>query len=130
MNPERLHPSSSSRLSVNIPIRVHLLNTSLPERYGELLNISTSGAYFVASNRFRDGDSLELSATIKTNDRTSAREWRCRGYVARVEPLDSRAKSFGVAVTFDQRRTSPAKDATAALSKAAIGRRVHSRPQP
>lgn len=130
MNPGQQDPRPNPRLSVNIPIRVHLLNTSLPERYGELLNISKSGAYFATSHRFHDGDILELSATIKTNDRTSGREWSYRGYVVRVERIDARGPSLGVAVAFDCRGMSPAEDATAALPNAAIGPRTQGRPRP
>lgn len=130
MNPWQQDPRPSPRLSVNIPIRVHLLNTSLPERYGELLNISKSGAYFATSHRFHDGDILELSATITTNDWTSSREWRYRAFVVRVERLDARGQSLGVAVAFDCRGMSTAENATAALPNAASGNRSQGRLRP
>ena len=81
----------------------------LPERYVELLNISSTGAYFATWQRFREGDLLDVSTTATDATTSQDVEWRYLARVVRVKALHSRAQSFGVAVRFEQDRLAQAE---------------------
>jgi hypothetical protein len=90
----------SRRLSVRIPISTRPARSALPDRHADLLNISETGAYFVTWNRYAEGDLLDVSAKITTRD-SQCLEWRYLARVKRVDGLDSRPLSYGVAVQFE-----------------------------
>lgn len=89
------------RVTVNVPIRARLVNSILPDRYAELMNISESGAYLATWHRYREGDKLDLWTDLATRDWSQSVEWRCVGHVVRVQALDVRAHTLGVAVQFE-----------------------------
>lgn len=101
MSAADLERRGSRRLTVTIPIRACCRKSALPDRYGEILNISETGAYFVTWSRFKEGDVLDLFRKIETRDWTQSLEWRHSAHVLRVNCLNSRSVTYGVAVRFD-----------------------------
>lgn len=116
MNPSRLERRRSLRLAVNAPIRIRTVNSVLPGCYGELVNISKTGAYIATWHRYREGESLVLWTDMATRDWSLSSEWKCIGQVVRVRALDPRAHALGVAVRFESefttRELSPAYPAS------------------
>jgi hypothetical protein len=90
------------RLLLNVPLRVRMWQSAVPEQKVECLNISERGVYFASGSRFREGDQLELILKVPEQLAGPAEwSWRCVGRVVRTSALDSSSLAMGVAVRLD-----------------------------
>lgn len=90
------------RLSLNVPLRVRVWKSAVPEQKVECLNISERGVYFASGSRFKDGEELELILRMPEEIVGQARtNWHCLGRVLRTSALDSSSWALGVAVRFE-----------------------------
>ena len=90
------------RLPLNVPLRVRVWKSAVPEQKVECLNISERGVYFASGSRFREGEQLELILKMPEEIVGSAKSsWRCLGRVVRTSALDSSSWALGVAVRFE-----------------------------
>ena len=90
------------RLHLNVPLRVRVWQSAVPEQKVECLNISERGVYFASGSRFREGDQLELILKMPKEISGAAEwSWRCLGRVVRTNALDASSLAMGVAVRLD-----------------------------
>jgi hypothetical protein len=97
--PER---RKARRVALEIPVKVRLWESAVPEQKVECLNISERGLYFASGTRFNAGERLEL--VLKMPEDIVGREnsnWLCVGQVVRTHALDSTSLALGVAVEFE-----------------------------
>jgi len=97
--PER---RKARRVALEIPVKVRLWESAVPEQKAECLNISERGLYFASGTRFNAGERLEL--VLKMPEDIVGREnsnWLCVGLVVRTHALDSTSLALGVAVDFE-----------------------------
>ena len=90
------------RVALQIPVRVRLWESVIPEQKVECLNISERGLYFASGTRFTAGERLEL--VLKMPEDIVGRgnsNWLCVGQVVRTHALDSSSLALGVAVEFE-----------------------------
>src|SRR5262249_28575657 len=94
---------STRRLPLNVPLRVRVWQSTVPEQKVECLNISERGVYFASGSRFKEGEQLELILRMPEEIVGQARtNWRCLGRVVNTSALHSSSWALGVAVRFDQ----------------------------
>ena len=80
--PER---RKARRVALELPIKVRLWESAVPEQKVECLNISERGLYFASGTRFNAGERLEL--VLKMPEDIVGREnsnWLCVGQVVRT----------------------------------------------
>jgi hypothetical protein len=90
------------RLPLNVPLRVRVWQSTVPEQKVECLNISERGVYFASGSRFKEGEQLELILKMPEEiTGTPEWSWRCVGRVVRTSALDSSSLAMGVAVRLE-----------------------------
>jgi len=90
------------RFSRNVPLRVRVWKSAVPEQKLECLNMSKRGVYFASGSRFKEGEQLELILRMPEEIVGQAKtNWRCLGRVVRTSALGSSAWALGVAVRFE-----------------------------
>jgi PilZ domain len=90
------------RVALQIPVRVRLWESLVPEQNVECLNISERGVYFASGSRFTEGERLQL--VLKMPEEVigpGKSNWLCVGQVVRTQALDSTSLALGVAVEFE-----------------------------
>jgi len=93
---------STRRLPLNVPLRVRVWQSTVPEQKVECLNISERGVYFASGSRFKEGEELELILKMPQEITGPADwSWRCLGRVVRTNALDASSLAMGVAVRLD-----------------------------
>lgn len=74
----------------------------LPERYGESLNISEGGMYFVTHFNVDRGETVELRFEMpEAVANEPGCEWLCTGHVVRTKPIGGVSGLLCVGIRFD-----------------------------
>jgi hypothetical protein len=98
----------STRHNFNIPIRIRLWKSAVPEQRGQSENLSEGGILFARDAALPIGTVVEV--LLKMPELISGKpstEWLCTGHVVRVEPVDSPRGKVGISVQFDCYQVSP-----------------------
>jgi hypothetical protein len=105
---------ASRRYLFEIPLRVRLWKSNVPEERGVSKDLSDQGIFFTARLPLEAGSIVEILLEMPqeiTGEPTT--EWRCTGEVVRVQSLDPAGANLGVGVRFDcyevARRQKPEK---------------------
>jgi hypothetical protein len=97
--PER---RKARRVALEIPVKVRLWESAVPEQKVECLNISERGVYFASGSRFNQGERLAVVLKMPEDIMGQGQsEWLCIGQVVRTQALDSTSLALGVAVQFE-----------------------------
>jgi hypothetical protein len=92
----------AGRYNVKTPLRVRLWKSAVPEQTAESVNVSQRGIYFATDSLPREGETVEVFFNMPQEIiGEPASEWRCTGYVVRVEVLKASGRKLGVGVQFD-----------------------------
>ena len=89
------------RFKVKTALRLRVWKSDLPEERAESVNLSRRGIFFSTNSHLSKGQVVEI--LLKMPEEITGEpptEWRCTGYVVRVESADSSVESFGVGVHF------------------------------
>lgn len=92
----------SRRLNLAIPLRFHILKSSLPDEGAQSLNISECGVSFETRATLCKGNAVEILLNMPeavTGEPSIA--WRCIGHVVRTRLMNSVQNLMRVGVRFD-----------------------------
>ena len=97
-----LERRKARRVALEIPVKVRLWESAVPEQKVECLNISERGVYFASGSRFHEGERLEVVLKMPEDIMGQGQsDWLCVGQVVRTHALDSTSWALGVAVEFE-----------------------------
>jgi len=92
----------SKRHDSKAALRVRVWKSNIPEQRAECINLSERGVFFATNSPFLKGEAIQV--LLKMPEEISGvapTEWRCTGFVVRVEPVGSRKGKLGVGVRFE-----------------------------
>jgi hypothetical protein len=92
----------SRRLQFKTPLRVRVWKSGPAEQFSESENLSERGAFFDTDAALVIGSAVEILLRMPEEvTGKPAIDWRCTGYVVRLEPIDASRARLGVGVQFD-----------------------------
>jgi Tfp pilus assembly protein PilZ len=91
----------AERFNVKTTLHLRVWKSGLPEQKAESVNLSRRGIFFSTNSNLSKGQVVEI--LLKMPEEITGEpptEWRCTGYVVRVESANSSNERFGVGVHF------------------------------
>lgn len=102
LNSFRLDRRFSKRHNVKTTLHVRVWKSNIPEQRAECINLSERGVFFATNSPFHKGEAIQVLLRMpEVISGVAPTEWRCTGFVVRVEPVDSRKGKLGVGVRIE-----------------------------